>query len=268
MKFIYLTGTFGNYYTLLIYGNLGFNSGSTYDNQPGKFTGGYYNTNSTGFNNPAQFPLITQWVFVNQSGILVFFDANYNIAYSGTNVLVGRYIAPFFMGSIESYKSGETEGNILITTKSIIYGTYSPFFAIWSGLFNSATDSSHCSGEMYYLGASRSNGSVNSTISLGMGSASTPAVTAFQNKGFSYNWAVKMSSYTNKAPIIKPIISLSYSISGYNYFHPIGELPYYATAGYPYFLPGDTTYYGQRKFTVVEMGNYQYPYAVAIETGN
>jgi hypothetical protein len=89
-----------------------------------------------------------------------------------------------------------------------------------------------------------------------------------QNRGFSYNTAVKMSSYTNKAPIIKPIISLSYSVSGYNYFHPIGELPYYATAGYPYFLPGDTTYYGQRKFTIVEMGDYQSPYGVAIETGN
>jgi hypothetical protein len=267
MKFIYLTGTFGNYYTLLIYGNLGFNSGSTYDNQPGKFTGGYYNTNSTGFNNPAQFPLITQWVFVNQSGILVFFDANYSIAYSGTNALVGRFIVPFFMGSIESYKSGEMEGNILITTKSIAYGTCTPFFAIWSGAFYSS-DSTHCSGEMYYIGAGRSNGSVSSTISLGMATINSPDASIFQSKGFSYNWAIKMSSYTNKAPIIKPIISLSYAISGYNYFHPIGELPYYATAGYPYFLPGDTTYYGQRKFTIVEVGKYQSSYSVAIETGN
>jgi hypothetical protein len=261
MKYIYYTGSYGNYYSLQIYGNLGFNGSLAYNAQPGKFTSGY-DTNNT-YSNPAQLPYMTQWVFANQSGILVFLDGNFNITI-GASPLTGRWIVPIFMGSIESYKSGETEGNVLITSKYVSV-MYSPVvFCIWSG----ANDGTNSSGDLYYLGAGRTKGAMNSTVSIFRASYSGVATSNLQSKGFSYNTAVKMSSYTNKAPIIKPIISLSYSVSGYNYFHPIGELPYYATAGYPYFLPGDTTYYGQRKFTIVEMGDYQSPYGVAIETGN
>jgi hypothetical protein len=261
MKYVYYSNSYGNYYALQIYGNLGFNGSLAYNAQPGMFTTGY--NISYPYNNPAQFPLLTQWVFANQSGILVFLDGNFNINTSG-NPLSGRWIVPFFMGSIESYKSGETEGNILITTKSI-NTSYNPiYFCIWSG----ANDGTYSSGDLYYLGAGRTKGTMGSTVSLFRTPYPNYYTLYTQNKGFSYNWAVKMSSYTNKAPIIKPIVSLSYSVSGYNYFHPIGELPYYATAGYPYFLPGDTTYYGQRKFTIVEMGDYQSPFGVAIETGN
>jgi hypothetical protein len=260
MKYVYVTSQYGNYYALYIYGNLGFNSGSTYDNQQGKFTSVYYTSQGYGYNNPAQFPLMTQWVFVNQSGILVFLDGNFNLT---SSILSGRWIVPIYMGSIESYKSGETEGNILMTTKGYIGGGEEPVFCIFSGAFLSP----YSSGDLYYLGAGRLNGAMSSTVSL-VRAVITENSSILQNRGFSYNTAVKMSSYTNKAPIIKPIISLSYAISGYNYFHPIGELPYYATAGYPYFLPGDTTYYGQRKFTIIEMGDYTSPYAVAIETGN
>jgi hypothetical protein len=265
MKYVYYSNSYGTYYSLLIYGNLGFNGSSAYSAQPGMFSSGY-NANSP-FHNPAQFPLMTQWVFVNQSGILVFLDGNFNIVYVSSYPFKGRWILPIFMGSIESYKSGETEGNILITSKVFNANGGPVVFSIWSG----ANDGSYSSGDMYYLGAGRIKGAVSSTVSLARSfvpATTYGAISIVQNRGFSYNWAVKMSSYTNKAPIIKPIISLSYSISGYNYFHPVGELPYYATAGYPYFLPGDTTYYGQRKFTIVEMGDYQSPYGVAIETGN
>jgi hypothetical protein len=265
MKYLYYSGSYGTYYYLQIYGNLGFNGSSAYSAQPGVFSSGY-NTLMP-FHNPAQFPLMTQWVFANQNGILVFLDGNFNIVYSSVYPFKGRWIVPIFMGSIESYKSGETEGNILITSKAMNVNGGPVVFSIWSG----ANDGSYSSGDLYYLSAGRIKGAVSSTVSLAR--ACVPAgsygyISVVQNRGYSYNWAVKMSSYTNKAPIIKPIISLSYAISGYNYFHPIGELPYYATAGYPYFLPGDTTYYGQRKFTIIEMGDYQSPYGVAIETGN
>jgi hypothetical protein len=243
------------FYNLEIYGNLGFNGSSAYNAQPGVYT-----TGSSYYFNPAQFPLMTQWVFANPLGVLIFLDGNFSL----TN-LSGRWIVNSYLGSIESYKSGETEGNILMAVKSFYESTrYTnhPYFCLWSGFTCCGTTA----GEMYYLGAQRTNGAVSSTVTLDR--SGDYFGDPVQNKGFSYNTAVKMSSYTNKAPIIKPIISLSYAISGYNYFHPIGELPYYATAGYPYFLPGDTTYYGQRKFTIVEMGDYQSPYAVAIETGN
>jgi hypothetical protein len=243
------------FYNLEIYGNLGFNGSSAYNAQPGVYT-----TGSTYHFNPAQFPLMTQWVFANPGGVLIFLDGNYSI-----RNLSGRWIVNSYLGSIESYKSGETEGNILIAVKSFYEATQytdHPYFCLWSGFTCCGTTD----GEMYYLGAQRTNGAVSSTVTLNRSGSyfGNPV----QSRGFSYNTAVKMSSYTNKAPIIKPIISLSYAISGYNYFHPIGELPYYATAGYPYFLPGDTTYYGQRKFTIIEMGDYQSPYGVAIETGN
>jgi len=263
MKYLYYSGSYGTYYYLQIYGNLGFNGSSAYNVQPGIFSSDY-NT-AMPFHNPAQFPLITQWVFVNQSGILVFLDGNFNIVYISAYPLKGRWIIPIFMGSIESYKNGETEGNILVTSKTFNLGNGPIIFCIWSG----ASDGTYSSGDLYYLGAGRTNKAMSSTVSLANSNVPPNYYgSGLQNRGFSYNTAVKMSSYTNKAPIIKPIISLSYSISGYNYFHPIGELPYYATAGYPYFLPGDVTYYGQRKFTVIEMGDYQSPYGVAIETGN
>jgi hypothetical protein len=263
MKYIYCSHSYGNYYSLFVYGNLGFNGSLAYNAQPGVFSSGYYCNSGQGWNNPAQFPLITQWVFANQSGVLVFLDGNFNII---NGILSGRWIVPIYMGSIESYKSGETEGNIVITVKSLISGSTSPIFCAWSGAFTAPYSSYVCysSNDMYYMGSGRINGSVSSTVALWRNYSNNYV----QSRGFSYNTAVKMSSYTNKAPIIKPIISLSYSVSGYNYFHPIGELPYYATAGYPYFLPGDTTYYGQRKFTIIEMGDYQSPYGVAIETGN
>jgi hypothetical protein len=262
MKFIYFSNTYGNFYSLKIYGNLGFSGSLAYNSQTGVFTSGY--NPSYGYDNPAQFPLLTQWVFANQSGILVFLDGNLNLSIGTYSFTGSRWIVPIFMGSIESYKNGETEGNILITTKALNANGSPPIFCIWSG----ANDGTYSSGDLYYLGAGRTKGAIGSTVSLYRSTNTSITASAFQNKGFSYNWAVKMSSYTNKAPIIKPIIFLSYSVSGYNYFHPIGELPYYATAGYPYFLPGDTTYYGQRKFTIVEMGDYQSTYGVAIETGN
>jgi hypothetical protein len=56
-----------------------------------------------------------------------------------------------------------------------------------------------------------------------------------------------------------------HSIAGYNYRFPIGELPYYATVCYPYYLAGEEVTYGNRTFIFIPIFYYTDDYGIAVE---
>ncbi|MCX8029887.1 MAG: hypothetical protein N2712_07840, partial [Brevinematales bacterium] len=87
-------------------------------------------------------------------------------------------------------------------------------------------------------------------------------------QGLQYHNAVSYNPFTQKATIIKPIVSVKPTIGGYTYFFPIGELPYYAAPHYPNFVTGQEVTYGNRKFIMFPLLRYTETHGIAVEIEN
>lgn len=246
----------GSYKKLYIYGNTGFNTSQSFSNQPGKWTPDYitsYNRYADG--NVFAIPLITQYLFINQSGIFMGLDSvlpTISLVFDAS--ISGRKVVLTYFGSIESYKSNETEGNVLFDCRV----ARSCFNAIFNNVYIDLDSIS--SGFIYYFNSQKI---IYSTITLSYKAGITGVYDTVGS--FIYNQAVRMNSYTNKSSLIKPIISISHSIGGYNYFFPVGELPYYAGVHYPYYTVGTEVTYGTRKFVAIPLVEYTASYGVFIE---
>jgi len=250
----------GNHKKLHIYGNTGFNTNQSYDNQPGKWTPDYAGIGGNFF----AIPLITQYLFINQSGIFIALDSVLPTIIVWNVPISGRKVVLIYVGSIESYKSNETEGNVIFDFRAAPI----PYFytgVIYNAIFNNLygrkdVDYIPDTGLIYYFNSTKI---IYSTIILSyhIGSSSVRNTIG----GFIYNQAVRMNSYTNKSSLIKPIISIRHDIGGYNYFFPVGELPYYAGVHYPYYTVGTEVTYGTRKFVALPLVEYTASYGVFIE---
>jgi hypothetical protein len=245
----------GSYKKLHIYGNTGFDTNQSFSNQPGKWTPDYTSYGGNLFT----IPLITQYLFINQLGIFMALDSVLPAIFIRDISLSGRKVVLTYFGSIDSYKSNEAEGNVLFDFRTgNWYGYYNmtAYNAIFSNVL--VDFGSYPTGLIYYFNSQKP---VYSTITLSY-------KIGYVNDrvgGFIYNQAVKMNSYTNKSSLIKPIISISHSIGGYNYFFPVGELPYYAGVHYPYYTVGTEVTYGTRKFVAIPLVEYTASYGVFIE---
>jgi len=277
-----------NLYDIRLYSNLGFDSSLTVNNQPGVWSSiSSYNTPVK--MQPIQFPVNKQYIFVNSSCLMVFSDytlfANLFTTITSTTFSSQRIINHIVIGSIDSYLgNSETFGNLHIISGQTFNVNNNVYYT--SGLggnpmsspyYTLATDSFKFVFSIYYLNETKFSGYY--TKLLGLSSTCYAYVlgsykSAFKGGdyyppntyyGFNYDKALTFNSYTNKAVLLKPIISIKHTIAGYNYFFPIGELPYYLSVHNPYFIAGQEIYYGTRKFIAMPLLYYDCNYGVMIE---
>lgn len=263
-------------HALRVYGNTGFDDTLAVNNQPGNYNS--ENVTSTRHGNPNDamfitFPINCQYVFVNNSQILMFIDHFFNSFHmSDTFVLDGRYIESFYIGSIDLYKSDDSYGNILVYSG---FTKYSDTEYDWHLLGASTYYSNVCGAyDLYYDGVkSHKNGLLGISINICYIYCYTKSYMEGINftrelhtvRGFNYVNSINFNDFTNKAILIKPIVYIKHSVEGYDYFFPIGELPFYASVHSPYFYVGQEVSYGTRNFVAMTYGKYNNNYGVIIE---
>ena len=265
-----------NLFEAFIHGGLGFSSGDITNVWSQSYESSSYIDWLRG--NPISIPINTQHIFVNQNGILCSLDCNHSFEllygnYPGTwkQWWINRLMTNFYIGSISSYKDNETEGNILLDARLISDSSAQHSTGILGGFVSTTTNSPTPS--LYYFSSLKSRNNV--TISPQVGRyVDSYGITLFNPqrasdntsfKGIFYNPAIVFNTYTNKASLIKPLIFVFHSIAGYNYWFPIGELPYYATVCYPYYLAGEEVTYGNRTFIFIPIFYYTDDYGIAVE---
>ena len=244
------------------YGNTGFDTGLAVDAQPGKFS-------TNGYEAIVQFPIINQYVLANGINLASVFDYNFSGYYYSERIL-----PHIFIGSIDSYKSGETEGNL---TCNSLYATNADWtYEIFNdGYFSSFNDGYkagyNTSGLFYNSVAQQITAKVgilkNSATGMYSGSffhdIDNSAITTHQYPR--YDGMVKYNTTVSRTTLIKPIIYLNYSDATDTYDYPIGEFPYYACKAYPYSKAGDIIVAGTRKFMVFPLLQYTDANGVAFE---
>jgi len=259
---------------IFIQGNTGFDTNSTWDNQPGKFTSPVLNGDSRATLPYLWFPIQKQYVIVNGQMVIVFCDM-----ISASSVLNGRVIGHLGFGSIDNYDLSNTEGNLVIAHE-ISYD-----YAYWTGtggksaggyssnilgakLFNAYNTASKDFG-LLYLSENKFNTDLGITAyvyNAHNGSYGGADRTYYYGqKGYHYNYAIRFNDWASRTSLIKPIVSIKNTTSTDVYFYPIGELPYYACKAYPYSKAGDIITQGTRKFMIFPLFSYTYGNGVAIE---
>ena len=267
-----VTSTYGktnNATRIVVCGNTGFDINSAYNVQPG-----YFSTNE--FDTIVQFPITNQYVLANGTNLLSVFDYNLAVAY-----FAKRFLTHIFMGSIDSYKVAETEGN-LCSSGSYMKGNYNgdQWMDAYFNLFGNAQyvnsinvppDPLFSSGLLY--------NTLGQQTSANVGIIENVAIYSNSNSNYvydinivvngqqypDYSAMVKYNTTVSRTTLIKPIIYLNYSDATDTYDYPIGELPYYACKAYPYSKAGDIIKAGTRNFMVFPLLQYTDANGVAFE---
>lgn len=241
------------FYYLHTFGNTGFDSTLAVDAQPGRYSVNYKAASYTG-DLIFQFPIITQYVLCNGTNLCCILDFD---CVSNVDGSQGRILPHFLLGSMDSYKSGETEGNVCCFSPSydivgwdgITDGYLTPF--VFSGISTN--------GLLYNsIGNSPYNSIDYETKTAG-------GTTGEGSRYPLYNSAIQYNTTASRTTLIKPILTLSYATSTDTYNYPIGELPYYACMVYPYAKAGDVITAGTRSFVVFPLLKYTDAYGVAFE---
>lgn len=257
--------------SIYICANTGFDTGSAWDAQPGKF-----NSYRVSKSSCAIFYPLTQYVLVENSNVLCFWD--------DIDLYSGRILGSLYFGAIDSYKVNETEGNMCLVyyasnyvnknfRGSVLSGLY--YFghnyygynypAINALLYNGIDrigDTTNLGS--FYKGIGDDNQKTSFSINKWTYNSGSSAASVTYN-GYQYNYAVQYNDWASRNSLIKPIVSIADSDATNTYFYPIGELPYYACKAYPYTKAGDIVDYGTRKFMVFPLLNYTDGDGVAIE---
>ena len=233
-----------NAYDFYVFGNFDFDANYRAHNQPSRWSQYCYTYDSSvgGEWNRFGLPVLSLYVLCNPKGIGIVFDCYAYVWAGSSSDLERRVITALYIGSIILYDQTSTQGNCIFGCEQTYF---SQSFGYVSVMYASVTESVKAPSQLYYFDALRTGSVLNTGLSIVPTAGATPYTYSY---GFLYNSAVSMNSYTNKANLVRPILSCLYSIGGYNYSHPVGELPYYAGPGYPYFLPGDVCEYQSRKF--------------------
>ena len=266
---------------IVMCGNTGFDTGQTYNNQPGK----WYETNHSEYNGyeygyyyyipDIGFPITKQYILANSQLILVFFDIDTSSFYN-PYLYKHRLILSFGMGAIDTYKgSSDTEGNYMF-----LYGDnrdnehyHNNLGSLWSailGTYHSDNDNAS-SGGLLYKGGNKHNDdlglSVRQILYMDWDSIRNynNSDSGYGIKGYQYNYAVQFNDWASRTSLIKPIVSIKDTTSTDVYFYPIGELPYYACKAYPYYKAGDIITQGTRNFMVFPILYYTNGDGVAVE---
>lgn len=240
-------------YGLHVAGNTGFDNSKAWNNQPNKWNNvtGYYSL-------PMAFPLITQYIFITNSGIFVTVDCNYTYVYYGTTYNQ-RNCCHLYIGSVENYKQDEIQGNIINCLGRFYNGFTSAF-----QYANYTKDDG-----IYFLNKYFSNTDLRPfyrissfTYSYDRGGSD---YSSYNLWGINLASAVNKSNFTNKTTLLKHIIQVAFTDAGYNYFFPIGEFPVYECKHYPLYITGQEVLYGGRKFVMLPLLRYGDTNGLAVE---
>ena len=243
-----------------VYGNTGFDSGAAVDAQPGN----YSSESSKGL--IVQFPIINQYILANGANLLSVFDYNFSGYYDSA-----RLLPHLFMGSTDSYKPSETEGNLLNFTTFVAQGSTTDIF--WTNYINCFSNFGVGGSSWYVVGGLFYNGGASQQFAKeGMnydyGFIQDSSIHTDYIKGYQYpryDGMVKYNTTVSRTTLIKPIIYLNYSDATDTYDYPIGEFPYYACKAYPYSKAGDIITAGTRNFMVFPLLQYTDANGVAFE---
>ena len=240
-----------------VYGNTGFDSGLAVDAQPGRYT-----NNSCDM--IVQFPIINQYILANGTNLVSVFDFNFSGYYYSA-----RFLPHIFIGSIDSYKDSETEGNFTSFTHSCLDdGVHNQYDSFSDSYFNTfLTHYNYYISGLYYNGVKQNT--ADNKVKVGMyfyslktaGSDDTPEDYQYPR----YDGMIKYNTTVSRTTLIKPIIYLNYSDATDTYDYPIGEFPYYACKAYPYSKAGDIITAGTRNFMVFPLLQYTDANGVAFE---
>lgn len=238
---------------IIVCGNTGFDTTLAYNSQPG-----YFSTN--GYDMLVQFPITVQYVLTNITNLLSTFDYQFSGYYFSK-----RLLPHLFIGSIDSYTVGDTEGNLCTSgfyTGYSIYGT-EDLSDVYVNIFKDSSDKSVASGLLYNSVGQQPTSNMGMSFWSYVSSGNAVGTARFQYPR--YDNMVKYNTTISRTTLIKPIIYLNYSTSTDVFDYPIGELPYYACKVYPYSKAGDIITAGTRSFMVFPLMNYTDANGVAFE---
>ena len=244
----------GDLWTIVVYGNTGYNSANTYDNQPGKWTQnenswyplkGYFIT----------FPAEKQYIFINSSQIIVFttsyhtfeyYDGSWSSYFKNTKTNLGLYI-----GSINLYKSDYSQGNVMLLDG--FHRTNIGYLYVTSSLFGHREEAIYIFGGVLFENTLKAGSDLGLTVCLIWYLSNFYNIFSYikNKRTYQYYLGGTFNSFSNKAIGMKPVVFVRHSVGGYTYFFPIGELPYWYTQAHPYHKTGDVITYGQRKFVIM-----------------
>ena len=124
-----------------VYGNTGYNSTVAVDSQPGRYSWDYSDGNDKEYNGVPygmiiNFPVYNQYIFCNGFQLIMFVDHYFNEFKVNSVSINGRFVECMYIGSIDLYKSDDTNGNIVASSTSTPdYRHY-----VWSLVGSSAYD--------------------------------------------------------------------------------------------------------------------------------
>ena len=273
-----------NLYTLFAVGNTGYNPSASWDNQPGRWTNlptSNYNYLNGYF---ISFPVEAQYIFVNSSQIVMFTETTHSfrfMAYDSGNVWFSTFEnvktnMGLFIGSIDLYKNNYNQGNALfldgthyLSTQSFNYSRNTK-----SNLFGHINTTLNLDGYgLILFEGQRKRAEVGLSVVLGYYVRNitdplpfTASYSDINNKStYQYRLGGSFLTFSNKLVAMKPVVFVRHAIGNYNYFTPIGELPYWYAPCSPYFKSGDIVQYGQRKFVIMSFFLANSPHGVLLE---